>query len=51
MTEITTKNWHSLEASEALSSLNTSPNGLSQAEAQRRLAQYGLNELKEERKT
>ncbi|MEW6033879.1 MAG: cation-translocating P-type ATPase [Chloroflexota bacterium] len=33
-----------------MASLNTSPSGLSQEEAQRRLAQFGPNELAEERK-
>jgi H+-transporting ATPase len=40
-------------AAESLSKLqarlNASPNGLSQEEAQRRLAQYGYNELPEEK--
>lgn len=35
----TEKSWHSLEVSEALDSLKTSPRGLGQEEAQRRLAQ------------
>ncbi|MFC1987626.1 cation-translocating P-type ATPase [Chloroflexota bacterium] len=48
MTEITTQNWHNQEASETLSLLNSSHNGLSQVEAQRRLAQYGPNELEKE---
>jgi len=45
-----TKIWHNQEVSEVVSSLNSSGNGLSQAEAQRRLAQYGPNELREEKK-
>ncbi len=44
------KNWHNQEASETLSLLNSSRNGLSQDEAQRRLAQYGPNELVEKKK-
>ncbi|OGN92209.1 MAG: ATPase [Chloroflexi bacterium RBG_13_50_10] len=39
------KNWHSLEMPEVLASLGSSRNGLSQDEAQRRLAQFGPNEL------
>ena len=39
-----------MKSAEAIISLNTSPSGLSQEEAQRRLAQFGPNELVEERK-
>ncbi len=45
-----TKNWHNLEVSEAISALDSSRDGLSQAEAQRRLAKFGPNELVEKRK-
>lgn len=38
-----------LPASELMKRLNTTPDGLSQAEAQSRLSQYGYNELTEER--
>ena len=38
-----------LSASEAMESLHTTPNGLSQTEAESRLAQYGYNELTEAR--
>ncbi|MBI4180342.1 MAG: cation-translocating P-type ATPase, partial [Chloroflexi bacterium] len=43
-------NWHNLEAQEALTTLNSSTNGLSREEANRRLAQYGPNELAEKKK-
>jgi Ca2+-transporting ATPase len=39
-------NWHSLNTSTVLAQLNTDPNlGLSEAEATRRLSEYGTNEL------
>jgi len=41
----TNSNCYNLETPEALAALNSSPNGLSQAEATERLAQYGPNEL------
>ena len=44
------KPWHALAPEETLKVLNTEPNGLSQEEAQKRLAQYGLNELKKEKR-
>jgi len=43
--EIGARNWHNLEASEAIASLNSTTFGLSREEAQRRLAQFGPNEL------
>jgi len=43
--EIGARNWHNLEASEAIASLNSTILGLSREEAQRRLAQFGPNEL------
>jgi Ca2+-transporting ATPase len=49
--EKTSKPWHSIEIQETLQSLNTSETGLSQEEAQKRLQQYGLNELKKEKGT
>jgi len=39
------KNWHNLEIAETLQSLNSSRQGLTGEEAQRRLAQFGPNEL------
>ncbi len=39
----------SLPLAEVEKQLQTSPNGLSQAEAQKRLTQYGPNEIKEEK--
>ncbi len=39
------KNWYNLEVSEALASLDSKRTGLSQEEAQHRLAQFGPNEL------
>ena len=48
--ESTSKSWHAMETEEVLSSLNVKQDGLSQEEAQRRLQQYGLNELKKEKK-
>ena len=37
---------HNLEMQEVLASLNSSSSGLNQEEAQRRLVQFGPNELK-----
>jgi len=39
------KAWHAVSASDALEELNTKPGGLSEAEAERRLEQYGANRL------
>lgn len=44
------KNWYNLEVSEVLTSLDSKREGLSQEEAQRRLAQCGPNELVEKEK-
>jgi Ca2+-transporting ATPase len=44
------KNWHNLEISAVLTSLDSKREGLSQREAQRRLAQFGPNELAERKK-
>ncbi|MGD0352497.1 MAG: cation-translocating P-type ATPase [Dehalococcoidia bacterium] len=44
------ENWHNLEISEVFASLDSSREGLSQGEAQRRLAQFGPNELAEKKK-
>ncbi len=48
--EIGSKNWHNLKASETITSLNSSASGLSQEEAQKRLEQFGPNELVEKEK-
>ena len=42
--------WHKKEISDALADLDSSAGGLSSEEAQRRLVQYGPNELKEKAK-
>ena len=43
-------NWHTLTTEEAAQRLETNPqSGLSSANAAKRLAQYGANELKEKR--
>lgn len=44
-----TKSWHALTPEETLKELNSSEHGLSQAEAQERLAEYGTNELQKQR--
>ena len=44
------KSWHALSVEESLTQLNVAENqGLTQQEAQNRLATYGLNELKKEK--
>ncbi|MEM3578219.1 MAG: cation-translocating P-type ATPase [Candidatus Bathyarchaeia archaeon] len=43
------KPWHAMEIEETLKILNTKETGLSQEEAQKRLAEYGPNELKKEK--
>ncbi|MBI5229084.1 calcium-transporting P-type ATPase, PMR1-type [Candidatus Micrarchaeota archaeon] len=43
-------NWHSLSAKDVLAGLNASENGLTEEEAEKRRAEYGFNELKEEKK-
>ncbi|MEK7281810.1 MAG: cation-transporting P-type ATPase, partial [Chloroflexota bacterium] len=45
-----TRPWHTLEAEEALHAFSSSPQGLEEAEAQRRLSQYGPNVLQEKKK-
>ncbi len=42
--------WHNLEISQAYTSLDSRREGLSQKEAEQRLAQYGTNELTEKKK-
>jgi Ca2+-transporting ATPase len=44
------RSWHNLSASEVIESLNSSLQGLTREEAERRLAQYGPNELAEKKK-
>ena len=44
------QNWYNLKPEEVIASLNSSDHGLSQDEAQRRLAQFGPNELVEKKK-
>ena len=47
---MSSKSWHSLETEEALSKLESSPtNGLTSQEAQKRLSEFGPNELKKEK--
>src|SRR4030042_4925141 len=48
---VTVKKWHSLEIAEVISELGSKEPGLSSTEAQRRLAQFGPNELTEKKKT
>jgi len=48
--EIVNQNWYNLKPAEVMASLNSSPYGLSQEEAQRRLAKFGPNELREKDK-
>jgi Ca2+-transporting ATPase len=43
------KPWHSMETTEVLEQLGTKERGLTEEEAQRRLQQYGANELQKER--
>ena len=42
--------WHQKETDQVVADLKTSPQGISQTEAQRRLRAYGPNELKEKKK-
>jgi Ca2+-transporting ATPase len=44
------KNWHNLEIAEVFNSLDSKREGLSNGEAQRRLTQFGPNELAEKKK-
>jgi len=43
--------WHNLSVSEVIESLNSGTQGLTREEAERRLAQFGPNELAEKKKT
>lgn len=45
------KSWHALSPEEILKELNVPERGLSQSEAQKRLAQYGSNELQKEKRS
>jgi Ca2+-transporting ATPase len=47
----TTSQWYNLTVVKALEALGTSEQGLSSEEAQKRLSQFGPNELKEKKKT
>ncbi|MGQ9531092.1 MAG: cation-transporting P-type ATPase, partial [Candidatus Bathycorpusculaceae bacterium] len=47
--EKTSKPWHAMGIEETLKTLNTREVGLSREEAQKRLAEYGPNELKKEK--
>ncbi|MBS7627851.1 HAD-IC family P-type ATPase, partial [Candidatus Bathyarchaeota archaeon] len=44
------ENWHAMPVEEVLRALKTSPEGLRDEEAKKRLTQYGYNELKEEKR-
>ena len=46
---LATKSWHALTPEEALKELNSSEQGLGKAEAQKRLAEYGTNELQKQK--
>jgi Ca2+-transporting ATPase len=48
---VTSKTWHAIEIEEALKELGSDKTGLTQEEAQKRLQQYGPNELKKEKGT
>jgi len=45
------KSWHAMSSEEALKELNTGETGLSKTEAQKRLTQFGLNELQKEKRS
>ncbi|MBU2053077.1 MAG: cation-transporting P-type ATPase [Nanoarchaeota archaeon] len=42
--------WHTKSKEEILKELNTSENGLSKQDAEKRLKKYGLNEISKKRK-
>jgi Ca2+-transporting ATPase len=48
---ITSKSWHAIEIEETFKTLNAKETGLSQEEAQKRLSEFGPNELKKEKGT
>ncbi len=45
------ESWHAMNLEETLKALNSTEAGLSQGEAQKRLTDYGLNELRKEKRT
>lgn len=45
------KSWHMMSPEEVLKALNVSETGLAQADAQKRLAQYGFNELQKRKRS
>jgi len=47
---LVSKSWHAMSPEETLKELNSTEHGLSQAEVQKRLAEYGLNELQKEKR-
>jgi len=48
---MSSKSWHAKSPEETLKELNSSESGLSQAEAQKRLTEYGPNELRKEKRS
>ena len=44
---VSVQQWHALDIDKALTELDAQAEGLSAAEAERRLAEYGPNELRE----
>jgi magnesium-transporting ATPase (P-type) len=46
----TLKPWHAMRTQEVFGALNVEATGLTQEEAMKRLAQFGPNELREEKK-
>jgi P-type Ca2+ transporter type 2C len=48
---LASKSWHAKSSEETLKELNSTETGLSQSEAQKRLAEFGPNELKKEART
>jgi len=47
---LVSKSWHAMSPEETLKELNSAEHGLSQAEVQKRLAEYGLNKLQKEKR-
>ncbi|MGD0494806.1 MAG: cation-translocating P-type ATPase [Candidatus Bathyarchaeia archaeon] len=48
---MSSESWHAMNLEETLKALNSTKAGLSQGEAQKRLTEYGLNELRKEKRT
>jgi Ca2+-transporting ATPase len=48
---MSSKSWHAKSPEETLKELNSSESGLSQAEAEKRLTEYGSNELRKEKRS